>query len=156
MAPDARHSLAGPNVATLAPRRQRPGGCNPRPCTARWQAPDADFKQPPHRHSGARLLARARNPYSHARLALGPFAQNHKQNGFCLVLPRMRQAASAVVVMDSGLAASRRPGMTRELRTYFRVPAARSARVLQIHTPQKTEGAGNAGCWPHPQPCVQR
>jgi hypothetical protein len=21
--------------------------------------------------------------------------------------------------------------------------------------PSKSEGAGNAGCWPHPQPCVQ-
>src|SRR5689334_21570469 len=36
MAPDARRSLAGGNVATMAPRRQRPGGCNPRPCTVQW------------------------------------------------------------------------------------------------------------------------
>ena len=84
MAPDARHSLAGPNVATIAARRQRVGRRNPRPCTARWQAPDADFKQPPHRHSGARLLARARNP-SHTRAwPLGHSRKIINKTGFVL------------------------------------------------------------------------
>jgi len=39
--------------------------------------------------------------------------------------------------------------------TWFLVPAARSARVVQNLLPPITEGAGNAGCPLHPQPRVQ-
>src|SRR5581483_2166000 len=41
---------------------------------------------------------------STARLALGPFAQSTKNERASLSLPRMWQAASAVLSMDSGLA----------------------------------------------------
>src|SRR5581483_1494951 len=37
----------------------------------------------------------------------------------------------------------------------FRIPAARNDRALQRSHPRKTEGAGNAGCRPHPQPRAQ-
>ncbi len=60
-----------------------------------------------------------------------------------------------MAVMDSGLAAARRPGMTTEFEAHLRIPAARfRVRVLQELRPQKVEGAGNAGRWPHPQACV--
>jgi hypothetical protein len=45
--------------------------------------------------------------------------------------------------------------MTMELGTSFRVPAARFASELCVfRVPQNSEGAGNAGRWPHPQACV--
>src|SRR5690348_5547278 len=57
MAPDARRSLAGANVATLTPHRQRPEGCNPRLCTARWQ------DRSPHERSDMRGPAPAGSPH---------------------------------------------------------------------------------------------
>jgi len=72
----------------------------------------------PHRHSGARHLARARNPYS------------------------------VLVVMDSGLAAARRLGMTAEIGDVH--PRSRDAfapGVPLVAPPSEIEeGAGNAGC----------
>jgi hypothetical protein len=44
--------------------------------------------------------------------------------------------------------------MTR-LRTQNRILATRNARVMPEAATLKTKGAGNAGCWSHPQPCVQ-
>jgi hypothetical protein len=38
---------------------------------------------------------------------------------------------------------------------HLRIPAARSARGVQNHSPLKTEGVGNAGCPMHPQPRVR-
>jgi len=46
-----------------------------------------------------------------ARLALGPFARI-KRTKRAFFISRMRQAARAMVVMDSGLDVSHRPGMT--------------------------------------------
>src|SRR5581483_10920764 len=43
-----------------------------------------------------------------------------------------------------------------EFQTANSIPAARfCVRVLQFVGPLQTEGAGNAGCTPHPLPCVQ-
>jgi len=39
--------------------------------------------------------------------------------------------------------------------THLRIPAARFARALQIHSPKEEEGAGNAGCLLHPRSRVQ-
>jgi len=39
----------------------------------------------------------------------------------------------------------------RTPRTHVRILAARIARVLRQPKPPKAEGAGNAGCWPHPR-----
>jgi hypothetical protein len=41
-------------------------------------------------------------------------------------------------------------------RTSIRIPAARSARAFFQTSRQQTEGAGNAGCFAHPQPCVRK
>jgi len=70
------------------------------------------------------------------------------------------------VVMDSGLAALRRPGMTGvELRIQLSnsqentPPPSRGAkcvRVLPEHASSKEEGAGNAGCRPHPWPACNK
>ncbi len=39
----------------------------------------------------------------------------------------------------------------------LRVPAARNARVMQhACRPSRREGAGNAGCWPHPWPACNK
>jgi hypothetical protein len=60
-----------------------------------------------------------------------------------------------MVVMDSGPAATRRPGMTTELETRLRIPAARfRVRVMPFGVPPEAEGAGNAGRSTHPQACV--
>jgi len=40
--------------------------------------------------------------------------------------------------------------------THLRIPATHCARVLQIHSPQKQEGAGKTGCALHPRSHVQR
>jgi hypothetical protein len=39
--------------------------------------------------------------------------------------------------------------------THLRIPAALIARVVRERCAPKTEGVGNAGCPPHPQPRVQ-
>ncbi len=41
-------------------------------------------------------------------------------------------------------------------KTHLRIPAARFARALQIVSPLKEEGAGNAGCLLHPRSRVQK
>src|SRR5260370_39855838 len=46
--------------------------------------------------------------------------------------------------------------MTALLQTHLRIPAARFARALQIVSPLKEEGAGNAGCLLHPRSRVQK
>ena len=57
-------------------------------------------------------------------------------------------------VMDTG--SPPRGRMTTELETRVRIPAARFAsEFCDQRRPSKTEGAGNAGCTPHPLPCVQ-
>ena len=38
---------------------------------------------------------------------------------------------------------------------HLRILAAQNARVLKAITPQKSEGAGKAGCWLHPRPRAQ-
>ena len=59
--------------------------------------------------------------------------------------------------MDSGPAASRRPGMTMEFEAHFRIPAARFAsEFCNSVSLRETEGAGNAGRQPHPQPGVEK
>jgi len=63
----------------------------------------------------------------------------------------------SIVVMDSGLAALRRPGMTTEIGGT--PPHSRGSEApgsCIIRCPSKEEGAGNAGCWPHPQPRVKQ
>jgi hypothetical protein len=166
MAPDARRSLAGANVATLTPHRQRPEGCNPRLCTARWQ------DRSPHERSDMRGPAPAPDVASLIRAtfpALAPGTRACSRFGFQTAASsslrangsrerapddRLREAihASTRGRMDCFVAYA--PRNDDEVRVSS--PAARSARALQIHTPIETEGAGNAGCWPHPQPCVQR
>jgi len=41
-------------------------------------------------------------------------------------------------------------------KTHLHILAACFARALPIHVPQKTEGAGKAGCVAHPQPRVRK
>jgi len=43
----------------------------------------------------------------------------------------------------------------KQLQPHLRTLAARCAQVVHVDVPRKTEGAGNAGCPPHPQPRVQ-
>src|SRR5690348_11691939 len=132
MAPDARRSLAGGNVATLAPRRQRPGGCNPRPCTVRWQAPRCGF-QTAHSVSSPGLTGRPSIPET-ALL-------NRDASG---ILDRPLQCAIAHKAGDD---------IEEDKPPHSRGTICPSS--ANSH-PQEIEGAGNAGCWPHPQPCVQR
>jgi hypothetical protein len=58
----------------------------------------------------------------------------------------------AVAAMGPG-SASRHfmPRRVRDAKARFLVPAAQIVRALPTSTPGKTEGAGNAGRWPHPQ-----
>jgi hypothetical protein len=42
-----------------------------------------------------------------------------------------------------------------DVKTQLRIPAAGNARVMHRSCPSEREGAGNAGCRPHPQPRVQ-
>ena len=91
------------------------------------------------RHSGTRRLARARNPYAVTVVVL--------RDGQRLSLKQRWP-----VVMDSGLAAMRRPGMTSRV-----VLAACFARAFaNSFAPLRTEGAGNAGCTLHPRSRVPR
>src|SRR6185437_5824236 len=92
-----------------------------------------------------------------ARLALGPFAQYKKPNARLIFFASNAASRTRGVVMDSGLdacASPRNDGGILEAR--FRIPAARNARVMHRVRPRNIEGAGNAGCWPHPWPACNK
>ena len=75
-----------------------------------------------------------------------------------MIEPRSRGVLDAPPEPVIGLAEgeARWRGMTGE-RGYDSAFSRRGiARVLPSNTPEKTEGAGNAGCTPHPQPRVQK
>src|SRR5438128_11892256 len=78
------------------------------------------------RHSGARLLARARNPYAGTAVIV--------KTGRRLSLNQQPS-----VVMDSGLAAARRPGMTANQikKARLRGPSECSFAFRQRRFPQK-------------------
>jgi len=60
-------------------------------------------------------------------------------------------AASAFALRAS---ADKSLAMTMGTASHSRGTKCPSDAWMQV--PRKQEGAGNAGCWPHPQPCVQR
>jgi hypothetical protein len=62
-------------------------------------------------------------------------------------------AALARSASDEAIQSIAQIAMTR---TRVRIPAARCARAFFQTSRQQTEGAGNAGCFAHPQPCVRK
>src|SRR6202040_1450397 len=73
-----------------------------------------------------------RRPGIHTHGALGPWAirANYRNQRAVLIFPRMRQAARAAVVTDSGLATSSRPGTTGG----YRLPYAPGRSRMRLAT----------------------
>jgi hypothetical protein len=139
MAPDARRSLARHNVATMQRNHQRRRSV----CTAPFDDLVVDRFLC---HSGARESANPESIYRQTRAVEWIPGLRLPRKMASLIC---RDGASR---NDPAFSASnvKQPNGRAPAFPWLEPPG-----LCKNFTLGDTEGAGNAGCWPHPQPCVQ-